>query len=405
MIPIDHALKMLADAALPLVAEEVELDRAHGRVLAESVEADRDFPSADRSAMDGFAVRSADVSEPGSVLKLNGEVRAGASAEEVRVEPGSAVRIFTGAVIPPGADTVVMIERTDENPADGSVRMLEAAQTGRHIRRRAEDRVKGEVVLQPGTVIRAAEVAVLASVGKVHIRVHRRPVVNVLSTGDEIVSPEVVPEDHQIRNSNAPTLLAQLGEMGLAGSDLGNVADRRDGLDERIARGLSGDLLIVTGGVSVGKYDLVGQALADAGMQLLFHKVKVKPGKPILAGRYKDCVVIGLPGNPVSAFTGFAVFVEPTLRKMMGYRSWMNVELRVALAEPLRCKPGRVTYHLCRIEVTEGRLAARPVSSSGSGDVLAIALADGFMITDETIGELPRGAELPVLPLRRFVTR
>jgi molybdopterin biosynthesis enzyme len=137
-------------------------------------------------------------------------------------------------------------------------------------------------------------------------------------------------------------------------------------------------------------------------MQLLFHKVKVKPGKPILAGRYKDCVVIGLPGNPVSAFTGFAVFVEPTLRKMMGYRSWMNVELRVALAEPLRCKPGRVTYHLCRIEVTEGRLAARPVSSSGSGDVLAIALADGFMITDETIGELPRGAAFARRPLRVF---
>jgi len=403
MIPIDEALKMLADAVRPLDVEEVELDRAPGRVLAERVVADRDFPSADRSAMDGFALRAADVNQPGTVLKLIGEVRTGAPAGEVRVEAGSAVRIFTGAVIPPGADTVVMVERTEENPADSSVQVLEVPQPGRHIRRRAEDRVKGETVLKPGTPIRAAEIAALASVGKVCIRVHRTPVVNVLSTGDEIVGPEVIPEEHQIRNSNAPTLLAQLGELGIAGNDLGNVADRRERLDERIARGLSGDLLIVTGGVSVGKYDLVGQALEDAGMQLLFHKVQVKPGKPILAGRRKDCLVIGLPGNPVSVFTGFAVFVAPTLRKLMGFRSWKNVELRVALAEPLRCKPGRVTYHLCRIEVAEGRLAARPVRSSGSGDVLAIAHADGFLITDETIGELPRGAELPLLPLRRFV--
>jgi molybdopterin molybdotransferase len=355
--------------------------------------------------MDGYALRAADVTEPGTALKLIGEVRAGAPAGERPVEPGTAMRIFTGALIPPGADTVVMVERTEESSADKVVQIHEVPEPGRHIRRRAEDRVEGEQILEPGAVIRAPEISAMAAVGHVRVRVRRQPVVNVLSTGDEVVDADAIPAAHQIRNSNAPTLLAQLGELGLTGRYLGNAADSRDRLDALIEKGLSGDLLLVTGGVSVGKYDLVGQALEDAGMQVLFHKVRIKPGKPILAGRRDGCLVVGLPGNPVSAFTGFAVFVAPALRKLMGCGQWQNVELRAALAEALRCKPGRVTFHLCRIEVADGSLTARVVPSSGSGDVLAIPRANGFMVTDETTGEEPAGTELPVIPLSEFQLR
>ena len=334
-----------------------------------------------------------------------GELRAGRAVGDLHVGAGQAARIMTGAVVPPGADTVVMVERTAELDERRRVRIDERPRKGQHIRRRGEDLQHGAVAVSPGAPIHAPEIAALASVGHVSVRVYRAPVVHVLSTGDEVVEPGRAAADHQVRNSNGYALLAQLADLGIAGRYLGIAGDERGVLEDRLDRGLSGDLLLVTGGVSAGDYDFVGEALAAAGMELLFHKVAVKPGKPILAGRTNDCLVFGLPGNPVSTYTAFAVFVAPALRRMQGYRHWKNQRLPAVLAEPLRTRPGRETYHLARLTVMGEGLTASPIAHAGSGDVLALARANGFIVTPESGASLAAGAAVPVFLWKDFNLR
>lgn len=396
MISIDDALKVLCDAVEPVGSEEVDLSRARGRVLAETVHADRDFPPTDCSAMDGFAVRSADLADSGGVLRVVGEMRAGQPAD-LKVEPGSAARIFTGAVVPPGADAVVMVERTHEDREQGTVRIEHRPRPGEHIRRRGQDLRGGSGILDPGTALHAPEIAALAAVGRTGLRVFRSPVIHLLSTGDEVVEPDRRPQPHQIRNSNAAMLLACLNEVGVAGRYLGNAPDRAEELAALVARGLSGDLLLITGGVSVGEYDLVRRSLEEAGSRTLFHGVAVKPGKPLLAARRGSCLVVGLPGNPVSVYAGFSVFVLPALRRMMGHNRWQNRWLSAKLAEPLQAKSGRVAFHLCRLEVVDGEITARRVRSTGSGDVLSLSRANGFLITGTEGGDHAPGARLPAM--------
>ena len=405
MIEVMEAQRILTEATAALDVQEVELDHVTGHVLAKQVRADRDFPPTDRSAMDGFAVRSEDLTEPGRTLRIAGELQAGQPVAAIRVERGQAVRIFTGAIVPPGADSVVMVERTKESRGEGTVTIETAVEPGQHVRKRGQDLEAGRVVLEPGRPIHAPEIAALASVGRVRPAVFRKPRVFVLSTGDEVVEPDRQPEEHQIRNSNAGCLLAQLRELGLEGEYLGTAADDRQRLDEVLSRGLSGDVLLVTGGVSAGEYDLVGDALADAGMRLLFHKVAVKPGKPLLAGRCGSCLVFGLPGNPVSVYTCFAVFVAPALRRLMGYRRWENLEGRARLEQSLRHKPGRLTYHLARLWLDADGFHARPVETTGSGDVLSMSRANGFIVAPAEAGDPEAGAELPVLLWRDFHLR
>jgi len=405
VIDVEKALALLEQETQALEVIEVPLDRARGHVLSETVVADRDFPPTDRSAMDGFAVRASDVTEAGQQLELIGEVRAGQPVGSVVVGAGQAVRIMTGSIVPPGADAVVMVEYTAETNDGSRVRIDDVPKRGRHIRRRGEDLQRGGTTLEPGTPIDAPEIAALASVGKISVRVHRKPVVRVLSTGDEIVGPQQTPAEHQTRNSNAYALVAQLAELGLVGSYLGIAGDELDDLDRRIADGLEADALLITGGVSAGKYDLVSNALTAAGMRLLFHKVAVKPGKPILAGRRDGCLVIGLPGNPVSTYTGFAVFVLPALRRLLGYRHWRNRPLLAKLAEPLTVRAGRETYVLARLDSTDDGLTARRVQHTGSGDILALARSNGFIVCPADGADHPAGTPVPVLPWNNYPHR
>jgi molybdopterin molybdotransferase len=405
MIEVYEAIQILADAVSRLPAEQVPLAEARGRVLAAPVAADRDFPPTDRSSMDGFAVRAADLVTAPATLTVVGEVAAGSSAHDVSVGAGQAARIFTGGVLPPGADTVVMVERTREDRGAGTVRIEISPPAGEHVRRRGEEMRAGRAVLEPGTVIHAPELAALAAVGCTTVSVTRRPVVHVLATGDELVDPAQVPGEHQVRNSNSITLLAQLAELGLPAIGLGVAPDRTDELDALLQRGLAGDVLLVTGGVSVGQYDLVGRTLADAGMELLFHKVRVKPGKPVLAGRRGDCLVLGLPGNPVSAFTGFALFAAPTLRRMLGYRKWANQPVTAVLEEPFRQSTGRTNYHLACLEARDGKIVARGTGSTGSGDLLSMTRANGFVIGPDDESEIGAGRTLPALLWRDFQFR
>ncbi len=405
MIDTELALEKLADAAGVLPTEAVPLDLTFGRVLAEKVVADRDFPPTDRSAMDGFAVRAADFVDGAATLRLVGEVRAGQKPFGAPVEAGQAVKIMTGAIVPEGADAVVMVERTREDREAAAVTCEDDPKPGQHIRRRAEELRSGQTVLEPGSPIHPAEIAALASVGCTRVDVYRRPQVAILSTGDEVVEPNRRPSDHQVRNSNGYALQAQLREMRIDACYLGIADDDRKGLGEALSFGLDTDLLLITGGVSAGEYDLVGKALADRGVAELFHKVAMKPGKPILAGRGPRGVVVGLPGNPLSAYTGFAVLVAPVLRRMMGLCRWRNSTVPARLAGPLRNRPGRRTFHLARIEPSAHGVSARPVRSAGSGDVLSMARANGFVVTEADRGSVEEGAELPALLWNEFQLR
>jgi len=380
MISIDEAIRLLDGALRPLGRESVPLEDALGRVLAEPIVADRDFPPTDRSAMDGFAVRSADLSSP-CTLKVVGEVRAGSDPEGRHVATGQACRVFTGAVIPAGADAVVMVERTEEDRLRNVVRIDDTPGAGQHIRKAAQDLRRGDPVLGSGTEIRSAEIAALASVGRVDVPVHCRPRVSVLSTGDEIVPAYQTPAAHQVRNSNTPMLLAQVKEAGFVAADLGGAPDRRELLREKLRRGLASDLLLVTGGVSVGDYDLVAEELTAAGVETLFHGIAMKPGKPILAGRRNGRLVLGLPGNPVSAFVGFKLFGEPALRRFSGRDQVWPQRVMVRLDAPIRRKPGRRTYHLAHVEDRGEGWVATPARSTGSGDVLSLVRANALVVT------------------------
>jgi molybdopterin molybdotransferase len=404
MIDIEHALGLLAEEVRALDAVEVDLGTAQGHALAETVASPAAFPPTDRSAMDGYAVRAADAGQPDCQLDVVGELRAGQSPAGLRVGAGQAVRIMTGGVLPAGADAVVMIEHT---ALSGSrITLHEPVRPGQHVRRRGEELQRGATVIGMGSPIHAPEVAALAALGRTRVKVFRAPSVHVLSTGDELVEPEQQPQDHQVRNSNASSLQAQLRQLGISADYLGIAADERGRLDTLVRRGLSGDLLLVSGGVSVGTHDLVGQTLAAGGMQTLFHGVAIKPGKPVLAGRSGRCLVFGLPGNPVSSFTCFLLLVAPAIRRMMGQRRWQNEPVVARVQAPIRQRPApRTTYHLARLVAERGHFAAVVVPSSGSGDVFAPVRANAFVITPPGTGNVEAGTELAALPWKDFELR
>ncbi len=405
MIEVAEAKRLLLDDARPLDSLEVDLEESLGRVLAEGIEADRDLPPGDVSTMDGFAVRAAEISAPGATLRIVGEVRAGQPPGAARLRTGEAIRLLTGALVPREADAVVMVELTTEDASTGTVQIQEKPEPGQNIRRQGEDVHAGERILERGTVVHAAEVAALAAVGRARVPVVRAPLVHVVSTGDEVVEADQTPLSHQVRNSNALALLAQIRELRIEGRYLGIAPDEPQALERALRTGLSGDVLLVTGGVSMGTYDLVGTTLGRLGMRLLFHKVAIRPGKPILAGRCGRCLVVGLPGNPVSTFTGFAVFVAPVLRKTMGYRRFEGVEVRATLTARLKRRPGRTTYHLARLEANHGSFVAYPVKTMGSGDVVSLVRANAFVVTEGAPDALEQGSEVTAVPWRDFEFR
>lgn len=401
MIDVDEALARIAATTHVLDVERVTLEGSLGRVLAERVVADRDFPPTDRSAMDGYAVRAADLVAGVARLRVVGEQRAGAAAREGVLAAGEALRIATGAIVPAGADAVVMVERTatlDEGRAV-EIKVEQGVHAGDNVRSRASDLAQGATVLEPGTLVHAAEIAALASVGHVEVSVHRRPVVRVLTTGDEVVPAGSLPAPHQVRNSNAPALVAQLAQLGIVAEARGIAPDEEQALSDCVAAALDGaDVLVLSGGVSVGPYDLVGGVLARHGLELDFHGVAVKPGKPVLAGRCGATRVFGLPGNPVSTFACFQLFVEPALRRLLGQRHWAPQTVRARVEQELRCRPGRRVYHLARLTHGDAGWSGRRIDATGSGDVLALCRANGFLITDAEVDRVAAGETLPALP-------
>ena len=385
--------------ALPLVARPT--DDALWHFLAEPVSADRDVPPADRSAMDGFALRAADLRDPPAVLPVVAELAAGAAVEK-GVPPGACVRIFTGANLPPGTDAVVMQEDTE--PADDrgrSVRVLKSVPPGANVFKQGENAHRGETLLSAGTRLDAAGLALCAAVGRDVVRVHRRPSVGLLATGSELLDAGDAALPHQIRDSNTPFLRAALAEHRYPVSAFKRAADNPDTIVNAL-RVLTeqSDVVVLTGGVSVGRYDFVADAVRRAGATVRFHGVAMKPGKPQLfasdpAGR----LVFGLPGNPLSAMAGFYEFVLPALARLAGCPSdRCRRHLTVRMAHDLAAKGDRRQYVPARLAWTPTGPEAAAVPVHGTADLVAGAQADGVLIVPEGTSNVPAGSFLAFRP-------
>ncbi|MCX5648252.1 MAG: molybdopterin molybdotransferase MoeA [Planctomycetota bacterium] len=389
-----EALRIVLEKSPRLEAVEVPLPEADGAVLAESVASDADLPPFDKSAMDGYAVRSADLARLPADLAVVESLPAG-TAPTRPIQGGTCAKIMTGAPVPEGADRVVKVEDTEALP-DGRVRILRT-DPGRNICVRGEDVRKGETVLEVGRVLRPPEIGLLASVGRERVRIVRRPTVAVLATGDELVSVSTVPGPGQIRDANSWSLLACCRRAGVGAESLGVARDTLDHLGDRIARGLKRDVLLVSGGVSVGEWDLVPKVLRDLGVTIHFATVRMKPGKPTLFATHGRGLVFGLPGNPVSTIVGFHLFVLPALRKMMGRADPAPPTVTATLAAPVKVRGGRTAF-VPAVLRREGEMwAAEVIETRGSADLVGFSRADALLALEP--GTHPAGTRVEAYPI------
>jgi len=381
VIPLDDALQRVLEATPRLPVEERPLVAAGGAWLAEPLRLDRDLPPGDMSAMDGFAVRSADATAAGAVLTVVGEIAAG-EMPTARLTAGQAARIMTGALLPEGADAVVPVEET-ATPDDGSVRLRAPAAPGAHVRRRGEVLTVGSQLLPAGSRLGPAEIGLLASAGQTRVAVRQAPRIALLSTGDEIVEPDTVPGPAKIRNSNAATLALQATMEGGVVDYLGIAPDDATELERRITTGLDADVLVLSGGVSMGAYDLVAEALTRLGVEIRFTRIAIKPGKPTVFGSRPgprgSTLVFALPGNPVSCMVIFRLLVAPALRRMQGAERLSETRVIARLVGKLDPTSRREAFHPARVNWSESGFVAEPVRHHGSGDLVAWRTANGMI--------------------------
>lgn len=382
-LEFEQARRIVIETTRPLVAgdrcETVPLDEAHGRILAAPLLADRDIPALRRSLRDGFAVRSADL--PGNLAVL-GEVRAGESGNS-SLPFGQATEIMTGAPVPEDADAVVMVEhvsRFQEDTGRQMIRVDVAAEPGQFINPRGAEAPKGAVLIPPGVKLDASHVAALASAGQHEIEVFRRPSVAILATGDEIVEVGEQPQPHQVRNSNSYMLASLVRSAGGLPTILPIARDRPDDLGALLERGLGYDLLIVTGGVSAGKYDLVKPALRKLGTEFLFERVRVQPGQPTAFGVRGGKPLFGLPGNPGSSLITFQLFARPVLELLGGLAEPLLPLLSAHFETAFRHNGGLTRFLPARLASDGQHL--RHIPWQGSSDIPALARANAFLVAD-----------------------
>jgi len=380
---------VLREAGVSMGTETVPLIESAGRVLAEDIRADRDYPPFARSARDGFAVRAADL--PGE-LRIIGEVRAGEVFTSA-VAAGEAVEIMTGAPMPEGADAVVMVEHT-ERQAD-RVSIQRSIGGGENFSPRGVEARAGDKVLSGGVRIGHAEVAMLATVGHTQVVVYQRPRVAIVPTGDEIVEFDQQPGSHQIRNSNAASLAVQVQRAGGVPQILGIARDNYESTRAQVRQGLEADLLLLSGGVSAGKYDLVEKVLAEFGATFFFDRVKIQPGQPLVFGKAQGKLFFGLPGNPASTMITFETIARVAIEKAQGLREPALPLLRARLTSPVRHKTG-LTRFLPAILGSDGATIT-PMAAHGSGDVAALARCNAFLVTDPDREAWAAGEDIRVL--------
>jgi molybdopterin molybdotransferase len=396
VIPVGEALATVCGAARVLGAERVGLAAALGRVAAEDVRSTRAVPAAANSAMDGYAVRHADLATLPARLRIVAVEPAGTVVDRA-VEPGTAIKLFTGSVVPVDADTVVKVEDTQ---ASGDVVVVRAAPArGANVRAAGEDIAAGSTVVARGTPLGPADVGVLASVGCATVLVHRRPTVAIVSTGSELVEVDEVPGPGQVVNSNAYTLAAAACAAGATATVLPIVRDREADIHASLLEASRADVVLTSGGVSVGDLDLVKDALDALGVERLYWQVAQKPGKPLAVGRLGDRLVFGLPGNPVSALVCFHLYVRPALRRLQGHRRLHAPLVEASLARSVRKAKALTEFVRVQLAWTDDGWVATPLPSQSSGVLTALGSGAALLAGPPALDELPAGGRYAVLVL------
>ena len=392
MPTFEEARKIILDSVVPLGVEKVEILSAVGRVLAEDIAAPWEMTLWDNTAMDGYAVRAADC-PAGATLKLAGFLPAGGHMTAA-VERGTAVKIMTGAPIPPGADAVVPYEETEEQ--GDQVFIKSAVKPRDHIRFSGEDVKCGETVLPAGTHLRPSEISMLASFGKIFVPVHRRARVAILSTGDELVEPGETLAPGKIINSNSLALAAAVMQAGGIPVMLGIARDNRDSLREKLVEGLRADALITSAGVSAGDCDYVRDVLNELMVVQAFWKIDIKPGRPTAFGLRDGKPVFSLPGNPVSSLLTFEEFVRPALFKMMGHSRVLRPMVKATLQEGIRKKPGRVNFIRVAVTQENGEFLVQSAGKQDTGFLKTLLLAGGIAVIPADQENLKAGDKVDV---------
>jgi len=394
MIDLADALALIERTATPLPPRRQRLLDACGQTLAAPVVADVDSPPWDRAMMDGFAVRGADVEAAGDVAELDVVVDlAAGDVTPLEIKPGSCGRIMTGAPIPPGADAIIPVELAIDDTAGahagGKVRLRdERFRAGQHIARQGAAFRRGQDVLPAGTMLGAGAVGLAAEAGATHVIATPQVRVAILSTGSELVPADAVPAFGQTRNSNGPMIAAAVRLLGAEPVPLGIAADRPEAIRAAVAQGLAADMLVLSGGVSAGDLDLVPEIFRVCGVEKVFHKVRLKPGKPVYFGilrrdREASTLVFGLPGNPASSLVCFDLFARPALQ--------------ILLTTATKAAPGRPVYLPCTLTRSAAGLEATPLPWTGSSDLVGLATADGLIALPADGGRYEPGDEVEVV--------
>jgi molybdopterin molybdotransferase len=397
MISLEAALSQILAAIRPLGMEKVNLLDALGRVIGEDIVASRPVPPKDNSAMDGYALRSEDIygasRERPVVLNVIEDIPAGAIPQK-RVGQGQAARIMTGAPVPEGADAVTRMEDTEKDAQ--TVRIFVEVPAGQDIRLAGEDVRPGETVISRGDMIRPAEIGMLAALGRAFISVHQKPLVAILATGNELVDVDENPSPWQIISSNSYALAAQVLDCGAIPLQIGIAKDTREDLTAKLKSALRADLIISSGGVSVGDYDLVKDIMKEVGNRMQFWQVAMRPGKPLAFGALDGVPLFGLPGNPVSSMVSFEQFVRPSILKMMGHRNLFRRTIQAVLTESIDKKKGTRHFIRARITFEDGRYRAVSTGEQGSGILKSMVQANGLIVLPDDAASVKAGAMVTV---------
>jgi len=393
MISVEEALERILTQITPLTTTQVPLSDALGLVLAEDVVVQEDMPPFANSAMDGFALLSQD-SQPRNGqpprLRITGEVAAGYVADHA-IEPGTAMRIMTGAPVPPGADAVIQVELTrSEGPESEWVEILETVAQGNNIRPAGEDMRRGQTVLPRGTEIGPWEIGVLATLGWARVPVIRRPHVAILGTGDEVIDVDEPLRPGKIRNSNSYLLEAAVRRAGAEPQRLGVARDTIESLREKFTEAIQSDLIITSGGVSVGDFDLVKNIMTEQG-EIHFWRINMRPGKPVAFGHIGSVPLLGLPGNPVSAAVTFELFGRPVIRKMLGHTRLLRPQVDAVVEDGVSDRAMRRHYVRAHVEWRNGRFIAHTTGNQGSNIMTSLLNANALVIVPEGGAEVHPG--------------
>jgi molybdopterin molybdotransferase len=394
MITYEQALKTILKHTAVLGQEKIPIEESAGRILKEDIYSKIDMPPFDKSAMDGYAVNSADVKKIPVKLKCAGLIQAGENFEK-KLQRGQCVKIMTGAPMPAQADSVVMVENT--LCRGGYVEILSGVKKRENVCSRGEDVKRGQKVIEKNMMIYPAHTAILAGCGRSFVKVAAKPKVAVLNTGGEIVPPGEKLGKNKIYNSNGPMLMSLLKSDNIQTQSLGIAKDDISELKTVVKKGLDADMLLISGGVSMGDYDLIPGVLKSLGIKKVFHKVNIKPGKPLLFAVRNKTLIFGIPGNPVSNFLAYQIFIRLALAKLSGGKPGPAPFEEGILKTALAHNPGRKHFVLVKISKKKSGYYLTPVESHGSADILALSKADGFMIVDTDTPVVNAGAEMRFL--------